>query len=795
MTNYKPSSELSRRDRIKRNMKSNDNLRKWRQKKKQEENRQEAENNQLNESTETSGYESASSSRLQVRMNFPNRKRNASRVRISRALSKAHRKIKDLKSKNDDLTKKNKTLQKRVERMKKKTETDSPRSSANKLIKEAGLSKRQGKKVRKQLILGNAVLAEVKETYKEIKEKRNGRVATLGSIVSGKIIKKYRGNNWLSSQTGITRKSLTSGTTKWKVSTCHARKRARKMYAREVQEFLERDDNSRCQPGKADSKISENERKQTRVLTDYMGNLYEKFAAENPTVKLSKATFCRMRPNHVLITRFISRSTCLCTKHQNMALLLRALRKGGVPVSANPEAYATGEDLLAEELQTKLPDRIVYGQWKRVEVTEKEKKKSVTRIVETDMEKNEFIKMFEEQTKEFRGHVERVHKQYEEVKKLKENLPPNQIMVQMDFAENYSCKSVEEIQSAYWNQTGVTLHPVVVYFRNPEGVLQHRSFVVVSDEMSHSSNTVHAIIEKIMPELKLLSPDLEFIHYWTDGPTSQYRNKQIFYTIANHKDLYGVSARWNYFEVGHGKGPCDGLGGTTKRMADEAVRCGKAVIQDANDFFKWASESNMRGVSFVFVSADDCNLMQEVLKPRQLKPLKGTFKLHVVAGMGNSTVCVKDVSCYCQVCLDGGVCDEGWRRECLQKGTSTNEDATKGPVTNEDVTEDIAMENTARNEQSQTEKVNKDDYVAARYSGKWYVGRVVSVDDADEEVEISFLENKKEKFQWPANTDIIWVPFADIICVIKEPVSKGRRGRMLEIDPTDRDKIETLFAM
>lgn len=36
-----------------------------------------------------------------------------------------------------------------------------------------------------------------------------------------------------------------------------------------------------------------------------------------------------------------------------------------------------------------------------------------------------------------------------------------------------------------------------------------------------------------------------------------------------------MRARWNYFEVGHGKGPSDGLGGTTKRMADKAVRCQK----------------------------------------------------------------------------------------------------------------------------------------------------------------------------------------------------------------------------
>jgi hypothetical protein len=58
----------------------------------------------------------------------------------------------------------------------------------------------------------------------------------------------------------------------------------------------------------------------------------------------------------------------------------------------------------------------------------------------------------------------------------------------MDFAENYSCKSVEEIQTAYWNQTGVTLHPVVVYYRK-NGETQHKSYVVVSDEMSHSPST------------------------------------------------------------------------------------------------------------------------------------------------------------------------------------------------------------------------------------------------------------------------------------------------------------------
>lgn len=43
------------------------------------------------------------------------------------------------------------------------------------------------------------------------------------------------------------------------------------------------------------------------------------------------------------------------------------------------------------------------------------------------------------------------------------------------------------------------------------------------------------------------------IHYWSDSPTSQYRNKQMFNFVANHEHKYGIKARWNYFEAEHGK--------------------------------------------------------------------------------------------------------------------------------------------------------------------------------------------------------------------------------------------------
>ena len=166
MTYYTPSSELSRTERVKRNEKNSEYLRTWRQKKKDDQNRQDLENESLeNEALPTSGYESVSSSlnnSLQVRFNFHPRKKNASRVRISRALSTAHRNISKLKKDNHQLTKRTKTLQKRLERMRKRVQSDSPRSKTTKLMKEAKLTREQSQQVRRHLILGNAVIEEIK---------------------------------------------------------------------------------------------------------------------------------------------------------------------------------------------------------------------------------------------------------------------------------------------------------------------------------------------------------------------------------------------------------------------------------------------------------------------------------------------------------------------------------------------------------------------------------------------------------------------------------------------------------
>ena len=133
---------------------------------------------------------------------------------------------------------------------------------------------------------------------------------------------------------------------------------------RQILEFFERYDNSRVQPGKSDVTISDGCIRQNRVLTDYLENLHKKFLSENQDCHVSLATFCRLRPKHIKLYAFISRDSCLCTRHQNMALIAKTLRNEGMCFSANPEMFVKNVEI--ESVRSAITsDQISLPQWKR----------------------------------------------------------------------------------------------------------------------------------------------------------------------------------------------------------------------------------------------------------------------------------------------------------------------------------------------------------------------------------------------------------------------------------------------
>ncbi len=52
----------------------------------------------------------------------------------------------------------------------------------------------------------------------------------------------------------------------------------------------------------------------------------------------------------------------------------------------------------------------------------------------------------------FSSHSQRVTEQYNQVCLLKETMPKHHATVHIDFAENYVCHFVEEVQSTYYSK-------------------------------------------------------------------------------------------------------------------------------------------------------------------------------------------------------------------------------------------------------------------------------------------------------------------------------------------------------
>jgi hypothetical protein len=84
------------------------------------------------------------------------------------------------------------------------------------------------------------------------------------------------------------------------------------------------------------------------------------------------------------------------------------------------------------------------------------------------------------------------------------------------------------------------------------------------------------------------------------------------------------------------------------------------------------------------------------------------------------------------------------------------------------------------------------DFVAAVYENRWYIGRVVELDNL--ECEISFMAKSKNLFKWLNSPDEVWIRIDAILCKISEPMTTGRSQRMFRIQADEEEKIERLFV-
>jgi len=155
----------------------------------------------------------------------------------------------------------------------------------------------------------------------------------------------------------------------------------------------------------------------------------------------------------------------------------------------------------------------------------------------------------------------------------------NTAMLQIDFAENYSTLWQDEIQSAHWKKSQITLM-TVAYWSNQKLI----SAVVVSDDLNHKKDSIVTFIDRLIGEL--VSTDVCLLHIWSDGPSSQFKNRYIAAAILFLQGRHSLDIQWHFFATSHGKGCVDGIGGLVKRKVTERVIQRRAIVKDSESFFQ-----------------------------------------------------------------------------------------------------------------------------------------------------------------------------------------------------------------
>ncbi|XP_034097172.1 uncharacterized protein LOC117563112 [Gymnodraco acuticeps] len=257
--------------------------------------------------------------------------------------------------------------------------------------------------------------------------------------------------------------------------------------------------------------------------------------------------------------------------------------------------------------------------------------------------------------------------------------------------------------------------------------------------------------------VKTKCPKVERLHFYSDGPATQYKQKGNFYFLSTEPFRLGFKElTWNFFEASHGKGAPDGIGGTLKRSADRIVRLGEDV-PDAITLFKKLKRLEST-VELFFVSEEEVEAKTEV---PALTPIKGTMRMHQVISVLPGHIKYRDISCFCQ--RQDGPLDCA----CFDLKVAT---VNGVPVTPPNQNEETPWRPAA------VDSTHIGGWCVIKYDDDVYPGIIMDVEGDSIQVKCMH-RNGVNKYFWPRpREDVSWYAEEQLICLIPEPKALNKRS-------------------
>ncbi|GFO47291.1 Cc8l18.2-like protein [Plakobranchus ocellatus] len=207
-----------------------------------------------------------------------------------------------------------------------------------------------------------------------------------------------------------------------------------------------------------------------------------------------------------------------------------------------------------------------------------------TKVVKRSASLQECINEFVEDMKTFPLHLFRARWQHKEFVDAKTNPGLETVVSVMDFAENYRCVLQDEIQSAHWSYSQVTLHPVVHYYlcHDCNKVITDVT-AIISDDLTHDTQAVLLYSDLAYQHLAQKGYYFRRLMQWTDGcGAPQYKCKDACRDLEVLKERCTANeVERHLFGSRHGKNACDGESAVIKRTVTQALKSRRVVIQNA----------------------------------------------------------------------------------------------------------------------------------------------------------------------------------------------------------------------
>ena len=385
----------------------------------------------------------------------------------------------------------------------------------------------------------------------------------------------------------------------------------------EVENFYLRDDISYQLSGKRDVVVVKDSNGskvtyQKRILLNNLRETFELFKEENNNVNISRSSFAELRPAFVIPKAALAHRNCLCLYHENICLLLKSVDKyvdgkycsslqtftDCLVCTATNEECMFGRcllcrDFFSEKVEENVGNgntKITWSQW--VNESGRSQKKEFSGSV------NEAVSLLKSKVGLFLFHLYIKREQSKFFEQLKEEVSDKEIVLQVDFAENFNLKEQDEIQAAHWNTIPLSIFTAFVWSKK-----ENFSFALPSADVSHDKFVVNAALEIILNHIKIVLPNVKEINCFSDGAASQFKQRFLFRNLIHISNERKIRLNWHFFATSHGKGVVDGIGGTVKRLVWSAVLAGGSC-RSAEDFIKIARNKTNKINLFEITKAD-----------------------------------------------------------------------------------------------------------------------------------------------------------------------------------------------